>query len=70
MILVAEDASERTKNNFEIACNKSEIPIYFYSSIENLSKAIGKQNKAVVGIKNQNFANAIGKIINGGEIIG
>lgn len=70
LILVAEDAADRTKRNFERACIQNEIPIYFYGSIESLSKAIGKPNKAILGIRNQNFAVEIEKIINGGEVIG
>ena len=70
LILVAEDAAERTKKNFEMACKKNGIPICIYGSIESLSSAIGKPNKAMFGIRSQSFANEIQKIINGGEIIG
>ena len=38
--------------------------------IKELSKAIGKQNKAVIGITDVNFSNEMLKIINGGEVIG
>ena len=34
--------------------------------IEQISKAIGKSNKAVIGIKEKGLAEAIRKIINGG----
>ena len=37
---------------------------------ENLSKSIGKDNKAVIGIKDKNLAEAIKKILNGGDVIG
>ena len=67
---MAEDAAQRTKKNFEIACHKNEIPLYIYGTIEELSNAIGKPNKAIFGIRNQSFAMEIQKIINGGEIIG
>lgn len=70
LVIVANDAADRTKKNFEIACNKNQIPICLYGNIDDLSKAIGKPNKAVYAIKNQNFALEIRKIINGGEIIG
>lgn len=70
LLIVAEDASDRTKRNLEFICNGNDTKICFYGSIEELSKAIGKNNKAVIGIKNKNFANQIEKIINGGEIIG
>ena len=38
--------------------------------MHEISKAIGKNNKAIVGIKDKNLANAVLKIINGGDIIG
>lgn len=70
LVIVANDASDRTKRNFEFICNKNDTKICFLGTIESLSKAIGKSNKAVIGIKNKDFANQIDKIINGGEIIG
>lgn len=38
--------------------------------IEEISKAIGKSNKAIIGVKDKNIANGIQKINNGGELIG
>ena len=70
LVIIAEDASERTKLNFQIKCEENKIPIYEILSIESLSKCIGKNNKAVVGIKDTNFSNEMLKIINGGEVIG
>ncbi len=70
LLLVAKDASDRTRRNFEYICNSNGVKIYFVGTIEELSKAIGKNNKAVIGIKNKNFAEQIEKIIIGGEIIG
>jgi ribosomal protein L7Ae-like RNA K-turn-binding protein len=70
LIIVANDAADRTKKNFEIACKNFNVPILFYGTIEDLSKAVGKPNKAIFGIKNQSFADQMKKIINGGEIIG
>ena len=70
LILVAQDAADRTKKNFTFHCNQKDIPICFYGKIENLSRAIGKSNKAIFGIRNQSFALEIKKIINGGDVIG
>ena len=70
LILIAMDAAERTKKNFEIACQKNQIPICFYGNIDDLSRAIGKPNKAIFGIRNQSFAEEIQKNIHGGEVIG
>ena len=66
LIIVATDASERTKMNFNNICNSKKIPILEILTIDEMSKAIGKRNKAV----NLNFSNEIMKINNGGEAIG
>ena len=38
--------------------------------MEEISKAIGKENKAIFAVKDINIANEIQRIYNGGEIIG
>lgn len=70
LLIIAEDAADRTKSNFKNICKKRGIPIKEKMKIEELSKAIGKQNKAVIGITDVNFSNEMLKIISGGEIIG
>ena len=70
LIIVAVDASDRTKKDIKFICDNNNTKICFYGTIENLSKAIGKSNKAIIGIKEENFARQIEKIINGGEVIG
>lgn len=70
LILLASDASERTKTNFKEICRKVDIPIEEVLSTETLSKVIGKTNKVVVGIIDGNFSKEMLKIINGGEVIG
>lgn len=70
LIIVAIDASDRTKKEIKFICNNNDTRICFYGTIEKLSKAIGKSNKAIIGIKEENFAKQIEKIINGGEVIG
>ena len=70
LVIVAVDAADRTKKDINFVCDNNDTKICFYETIENLSKAIGKNNKAIIGIKDDNFAKQIEKIINGGEIIG
>lgn len=70
LILVAEDASERTRQNFIRKCKENLIPIYIFGSIEEISKSIGKINKVVIGIKEKSLAKEIIKIIDGGDMIG
>lgn len=66
LVLLAEDASERTKTKFKRLANEKKVPVFEVSKIDEMSKAIGKRNKAVVGILDFNFSKAIIKIINGG----
>lgn len=70
LVIVAEDCSDRTKKNFELMCENNGIPIRIYGTIEEISKSIGQNNKAVIVIKEENFAREILKKIDGGEIIG
>lgn len=65
LVIVAEDASERTKTKFAETCQKHGIPLIIFESIDEISKAIGKQNKAIIGIKEKNLANEIDKIFRG-----
>ena len=70
LVIVATDSSDRTKEKFKKLCEENRITIIVYEQIEILSKSIGKSNKAIIGIEEQNIAKEIIKINNGGEIIG
>ena len=70
LIIVAEDASDRTKNKFIKLSNEYNVPIIKLSEIDEISKTIGKSNKAIIGIEEENISKEIQKINNGGEVIG
>ena len=70
LLIVAEDASDRTKDKFKKIAEKENVPIIVKGEIELLSKAIGKSNKAIIGIEDINLSNEIQRINNGGEVIG
>lgn len=70
LVIIANDASERSKSKFFELCKNYNIHIIEFENIDNLSKSIGKSNKAVIGIKDINLAKEIEKIYNGGEVIG
>ena len=56
LVLVCEDASDNTKKKF---CNKSffyGVPFYIKLEKNELSRAIGKENRAVVAVDDQSFA--------------
>lgn len=70
LVILAKDASDRTKLNFKKMCEQYKITYREILSIEEISNSIGKDNKAVIAIKDINFSNEIVKLIDGGEIIG
>lgn len=67
MVIIAQDASEKTKKNIEYFCQKENVEMIIFGDIFNNSKAIGKQNRAIIGIADINLAKAIKKQIFGGE---
>lgn len=63
LVVIAKDSATRTINNFKFICDKQKIPILVYGTIEENSKAIGKINRAVIGLKDEKLAEAIKKEI-------
>ena len=51
LVIVASDASEKTIKNLKYYCNKEKVEMIVYGNIDSNSKAIGKHNKAIIGIK-------------------
>ena len=70
LVILAEDSSDRTKDKFKKICEQFHIPVIEIADIETLSKAIGKKNKAILGIQDINLSKEIKKINNGGEALG
>ena len=71
LLIVSEEASDKTKKNFKYYSDKYSVTMVVLGEIEELSKSIGKKNKAIIGICDTNLSKSIKQIIiNGGEIIG
>ena len=70
LVILAEDSSDRTKKNFKELCKSMQVEVRIVGTIELLSQSIGQVNKAVLVVKDENFAKEILKRIDGGEIIG
>lgn len=68
LVILAEDASEKTKKELEFACKKCNIPLIVFGTIDENSHAIGKRNRAIFGIIDLGLAMQIQKIISGGVI--
>ncbi len=63
LVIVADDASTRTKMTFLNMCNYYKVPIFYYSTKEMLGHCIGKGERSSVSINDNNFKEAIERII-------
>ena len=56
LVLVAIDASDNTKKKFENKSFYYNAPYVLYGTKSELGQAIGKENRAVIVITEENFA--------------
>ena len=70
LVIIAEDASEKTIKNMKYYCDRQNVEVIIYGNIEENSKSIGKHNRAIIGVLDNNLADAIKKLIHGGEQFG
>ena len=59
LVIVAKDTSEKSKKNIIYVCTKYGVNVIELSTIEELSLAIGKKNKAIISIIDKNFSEGI-----------
>lgn len=63
LVIVANDASESTKDKFISMCQYYDVPYLTYGDKEGLGKFTASQNKAVVVIFDEGFAKAMIKLV-------
>lgn len=56
LVIVGTDTSEKSKKNIKYVCTNNGINVIEFSTMEELSKIIGKKNKAIIGITDKNFS--------------
>ncbi len=59
LIILAGDASERTKEVFRHLARESGTPLAVYGAVNDLGRALGKPLRAVVSINDEGFARSI-----------
>lgn len=67
LVIVAADASERTKKQFNDMCKFNNVAYREYSNKESLGHAIGKEFRASLSISNEGLAKQIVSKIDGGS---
>lgn len=70
VLIISKEASNRTKEKFLKLKDEYNVEAIEFGKIDELSKAIGKSNKAVIGVLDLSMAKEIIKKYNGGEFIG
>lgn len=63
LVIVANDASDNTKEKFEKKAFFYNIPVKLCLDKETLGHSIGKDYRSVLGICDENFANRINELI-------
>ena len=69
LVIIAEDSSNKTKEKFIRISNEHKIKYFVVGKIDENSRYIGKKNKAIIGIVDKSFSEAISKVIIGGDAI-
>jgi len=64
LIIIAEDTSENSKKKMINNCQKYNIDYVIFGTKQELSRAIGKENKAIIALRDKSFSDNILKIIN------
>ena len=59
LVIVADDASDNTKQKFKNMCDFYEVPIYFYGDKDTLGHAMGKEFRASLAVTDLGFAKGI-----------
>ncbi len=63
LVIIASDASENTRSRFMNKCRYYNISYYIFSSREELSRMVGKFNRTVFGITDENFASRLSELL-------
>lgn len=67
LVILAADASENTRKKLQDKCRSYGIPLRFYADRYRLGHYIGKEQRVVIGIKDNGFARELMKHIDSEE---
>ena len=56
LVIIATDISEKSKENIKYVCTNNEVSTIELSNIEELGNAIGKKNRAIIGVTDKSFS--------------
>lgn len=56
LVIIATDISEKSKENIKYVCTNNEVSTIELSNMEELGNAIGKKNRAIIGVTDKSFS--------------
>jgi len=59
ILIIAEDASDNTKDKFISLCKGKNIPYVVYGNKADIGHCIGKSQKSVLAVKNDGMAKVV-----------
>ncbi len=65
LVIIATDASDNTKKKLTDKCTSYNVDYIITSNIDELSKAVGKNNRVALGIQDAGFAKNLKEKIGG-----
>ena len=63
-MIVANDTSDKTKKEMKFTCEKYQIPLIIFGNMEANSHAIGKKNRALIGICDKGLSKRFLELMN------
>lgn len=64
LVIISNDASVNTKDNFYSMCDTRKIPVYFLGDCKSLGKSIGKKRRKLIAITDKGIAKTLIERIN------
>lgn len=64
LVILAEDASDRTKKLMNNKCKSFNVPLFEYGTIMDLGSKLGKKRVSCVAVKDKGFAEEIIRKLN------
>jgi len=61
LVIIAENASDRTKKLFTDKCSYYGVPVMFFGTKEENGRAVGKELRSALGVCDAGLADAIRK---------
>ncbi len=61
LVIIAEDASGNTRKKYSNMCDFYSVPYAFYGTKDLLGHSMGKEERSVLAVTDEGFANSIRK---------